>query len=69
MRRIFVRAIVINALVQFAVTRHRAGHAVEEGAAEMMWLRYPFSVLMNALTWTLMLALLGRTLRALRRGG
>jgi hypothetical protein len=69
MRRMFIRAIVINAIVQFAVTRHRAGRAIEEGAAELMWVRYPFSVVFNALAWTLMLSAFGGTLRLLRRGG
>jgi hypothetical protein len=68
MRRILIRAIVVNAVVQFAVTRHRAGRAIEEGAAEMMWVRYPFTVLLNALAWTVMLSVLGGTLRLLRRG-
>jgi hypothetical protein len=66
MRRIFIRAIVINAVVQFAVTRYRAGHAIEEGAAEMMWVRYPVTVLMNALAWTLMLSMFRGTLGLLR---
>jgi hypothetical protein len=69
MGRIFVRALVLNALIQFVVTRQRAGRAIEEGAAEMMWMRYPASVLANALAWTLMLSLVGGTLRLLRRGG
>jgi hypothetical protein len=64
-----MRALVINAILGFAVTRHRAGRAIEEGAAEMMWLRYPASVLVNALAWTLMLAMLGGFVRIFRRGG
>lgn len=66
MRQTFIRAMVINALVQFAITRHRAGHAIEEGAAESMWLRYPFAVMLNALMWTLMLAMLRGGFRMLR---
>ena len=66
MRHTFVRAMVINALVQFVITRHRAGHAIEEGAAEVMWMRYPFAVMVNALVWTLMLAMLRGGFRMLR---
>lgn len=68
MRKTFVRALVVNAVLQFAITRHRAGQAIEEGAAEVMWVRYPAVVLMNALTWTLLLALAGRAVGVFRRG-
>jgi hypothetical protein len=66
MKQMFVRALIINAVFQFVVTRHRAGRAIEEGAAEMMWVRYPASVLLNALLWSLMLTTLGRLAGALR---
>ena len=60
MRKTFVRILVVNAVLQFFVTRRRAGQTFEEGAAEMLWMRYPLSVLANALAWTLMLTALGR---------
>jgi hypothetical protein len=60
MRRTFTRALIINAALQFIVTRQRAGNAIEEGAAEALWLRYPFVVLLNALVWTVMLTTIGR---------
>lgn len=72
MRKTFVRALLLNAAIQFAVTRHRAGQAIEEGEAEMMWLRYPAQVLLNAIAWTLMLALarrIGRAVQAIRAAG
>ncbi len=67
MTRTFTRALVINAILQFIVTRQRAGHVIEEGAAEAMWVRYPFKVLLNAVLWTLMLSTLGRVARVFRR--
>jgi hypothetical protein len=67
MRRTFLRALLINAVVQFAVTRQRAGRALEEGAAELMWLRYPVSVLLNALMWTLLVSAFGGVTGLLRR--
>ena len=66
MKKTFVRALVINAVLQFVITRHRAGRAVDEGAAETMWLRYPASVLVNAFVWSLMLTTLGRIAGVLR---
>lgn len=68
MKKTFVRALIVNAAFQFAVTRIRAGRMIEEGAAEALWLRYPFVVLFNALIWTLMLTTIGGVLRPLRRG-
>ena len=62
----FVRALLLNAAFQFWITRRRAGRVEEEGAAEALWLRYPFVVVLNAVTWTLLIALTGRALRALR---
>jgi hypothetical protein len=57
---------MISAVLQFIVTRQRAGHVIEEGAAEQLWMRYPLVVLLNALTWTLMVSTVGRLLRPLR---
>ena len=68
MGKTFVRALMITAVLQFVVTRQRAGQVVEEGAAEALWLRFPFVVLLNALMWTLMLSAIGRTLRIVRSG-
>jgi hypothetical protein len=67
MRKTFLRSLAISAVLQFAVTRARAGRVEEEGAAEALWLRYPFVVLLNALSWTLMLSALGRVTRVVRR--
>lgn len=67
MSKTFVRALMVTAVLQFIVTRQRAGQVVEEGAAEALWLRFPFIVLLNALLWTLMLSAIGRTLRLVRR--
>lgn len=67
MKKTFVRVLAVNAVLQFVVTRQRAGRMIEEGAAEMLWLRYPLSVLLNALVWTLMLSAFGRVASALRR--
>lgn len=66
MKKTFVRALIVNAVLQFIVTRQRAGNMIEEGAAEMLWLRYPLTVLLNALVWTLMLSTFGRVTGALR---
>jgi hypothetical protein len=66
MKKTFVRALIVNAVLQFIVTRQRAGNMVEEGAAEMLWLRYPLTVLLNALVWTLMLSTFARVTGALR---
>ena len=66
MRKTFTRALVVNAVLQFIVTRQRAGHVIEEGAAEALWMRYPFTLLLNALLWTLMLSTLGRVASVLR---
>ncbi len=66
MGKTFVRALMVTAVLQFVVTRQRAGQVVEEGAAEALWLRFPFVVLLNALMWTLMLSAIGRTVRLVR---
>lgn len=67
MSKTFTRALILNAVLQFVVTRQRAVNALEEGAAEAMWLRYPFVVLANALLWTIMLSTLGRIAAVFRR--
>ena len=66
MSKTFVRALMVTTVLQFVVTRQRAGQVVEEGAAEALWLRFPFVVLLNALLWTLMLSAIGRTVRLVR---
>lgn len=66
MRTIFLRTLAVTALLQFTVTRIRAGQALEEGAAERMWMLYPVNVLANALAWTLVIAAAARVARALR---
>ena len=66
MRKIFVRTLAITAVIQFVITRAMAGHAIEEGRAERMWMMYPLNVLINALAWTLMLSLAGRFVRIFR---
>jgi hypothetical protein len=58
----------VNAVLQFWTTRLRAGRAEYEGEAQEMWLRYPFTVIVNAMVWTLMISTVGRFLRPLRRG-
>lgn len=69
MRKTFVRALLVSAAVQFAITRHFAGAVVEEGRAGRMWLLYPLNVVLNALAWTLMLTATGRALHFVRRTG
>lgn len=66
MSKTFVRALMVTTVLQFVVTRQRAGQAIEEGAAEALWLRFPFVVLLNALLWTLMLSAIGRAVRLVR---
>lgn len=66
MGKTFFRLLIVNAVLQFVTTRIRAGRAEEEGAAKTMWLRYPITVVMNALIWTLMISTLGRIVRPLR---
>ncbi len=66
MRKTFTRALIVNAVVQFIVTRQRAGNVIEEGAAEALWLRYPFTVMLNALLWTVMLSTAGRIFGVVR---
>jgi hypothetical protein len=67
MKKAFVRALVVNFLLQFIITRNRAGRTYEEGAAEALWLRFPFVVVANALIWALMFSTLGRIIGSLRR--
>jgi len=66
MKKTFIRVLIVNAVLRFIVTRQRAGNMVEEGAAEMLWLRYPLTVLLNACAWTLALSTLNRVTGALR---
>lgn len=66
MNKTFVRLLIVNAALQFVVTRTRAGRTEDEGAAEAMWLRYPITVIVNALIWSLMISTIGRLLRPLR---
>lgn len=67
MRRIFLRTLAVTAVLQFVLTRARAGRVEEEGAAEMMWALYPFNVVLNAAAWTLLIASVGGVVRVLRR--
>lgn len=67
MKKTFIRSLLVTAALQFIVTRARAGHAMEEGEAEALWLRYPFVVVLNAAAWTLLLAAIGGVTRPLRR--
>ncbi len=66
MSKTFLRLLIVNAVLQFITTRVRAGRVEEEGAAEAMWLRYPITVVINALIWTLRISTVGRLLRPLR---
>jgi hypothetical protein len=66
-KKTFLRAIAVNAALQFIATRAAAGRVAEEGAAEALWLRYPFVVVLNALAWTLLLTAAGGVWRSLRR--
>ena len=68
MRKTFVRSLLITAVVQFIVTRYRAGQTYEEGEAERIWMLYPLSVVMNALMWTLIIRGSARVLRLVRPG-
>lgn len=69
MRKRFLRALLLTAVLQFVVTRTRAGRVENEGEAEILWARYPFVVVANALVWTLMLSAASGAWRALRRSG
>ena len=69
MRKTFIRSLLITAVVQFVITRYRAGQTYEEGEAERMWMLYPVSVFMNALMWTLIIRGSARVIRLLRPGG
>jgi len=67
MTKTFVRALLLNAVLQFVITRARAGRVEEEGRAEALWLLYPFVVVGNALLWTLILTAFSRAFRLVRR--
>lgn len=60
--------LAVTAVLQFMITRARAGRAIEEGRAEQMWMMYPANVLLNALAWTLLFAAAGRIVRVVRSG-
>lgn len=65
-RKTFVRTLAVTAVMQFIVTRTRAGQAIEEGSAERMWMMYPLNVLVSALAWTIVIAAAARVARAFR---
>jgi hypothetical protein len=67
MGKTFLRLLIANAILQFIVTRRRAGRTADEGAAEAMWLRYPLTVVINAFIWSLALSTGARLVRPLRR--
>jgi hypothetical protein len=66
MNKTFLRLLLVNAVLHFVATRTRAGRAEDEGAAEALWLRYPVTVIVNAMVWTLMITTISRLLRPLR---
>jgi hypothetical protein len=66
MRKRFLRTLLVVGALQFVTTRARAGNAVEEGAAERMWMLYPVNVLINAVLWTLMIAAVSRAFAIVR---
>ena len=66
MRRTFLLSLGVSAVLQFIITRQRAGHMIEEGAAEQLWMRYPLVVLLNALTWTMLISTVARLTRPFR---
>lgn len=67
MLTIFVRTLVVTAVLQFFITRRRAGNVIIEGEAEALWMRYPFNVLFSAVMWTLTIAAAGAAVRQVRR--
>jgi len=67
MGKIFLRLLIVNAVLQFIATRIRAGRAEDDGEAEGLWLRYPVTVIVNAFIWALMISTIGRMVRPLRR--
>lgn len=67
MKKAFFRSLAVNVVLQFIITRNRAGKTYEEGAAEALWIRFPFVVVANALIWALMFSTLGRVIGSLRR--
>ena len=66
MRKILILTLLTSAILQFILTRYRAGEAIEEGAAERMWLRYPLNVVVNAVLWTAIAASIRGGTRAIR---
>lgn len=65
--KIFLRVLAVNAALQFATTRMKAGRADDEGDAEAMWARFPVTVLFNTIIWSLMISTLSRLSGPLRR--
>jgi hypothetical protein len=66
MGKLFLRLLIVNAVLQFVTTRMRAGRVQDEGAAEALWAAYPVRVIVNAFVWSLMISTIGRLLRPLR---
>ena len=66
MKKTFLRALIVSAILQFIATRSRAGRVREEGEAELLWARYPFAVIGNALMWSLLIAGGARAIRFFR---
>lgn len=67
MKKAFLRSLAVNAVLQFIITRNRAGKIEEEGAGEALWLRYPLVVIANALIWALMVTTISGLVRSIRR--
>ncbi len=64
----FLRVLAVTVVLQFLVTRKAAGNVIEEGKAERLWMLFPVNVLLNAAAWTLVVTVIGRGVRAVRRG-
>jgi hypothetical protein len=65
-KRILIWTLILSAVLQFALTRRRAGQTIFEGDAEAMWLRYPVNVLFNAAIWSAIALTVRAGVRALR---
>lgn len=64
----FLRVLAVTVVLQFLVTRKAAGNVIEEGRAERMWMLFPVNVFLNAMAWTLVVTVIGKAVRAVRRG-
>lgn len=64
----FLRVLAVTVVLQFLVTRKAAGNVIEEGKAERLWMLFPVNVLLNAAAWTLVVTVIGKAVRAVRRG-